>query len=202
MNPAELKPTIPWLSLGLLAVLLVLAPYAMTFPPHGSYYSGQTIHEPDSPASLYPLRITLIVFGLVATVVAFVEFVRAFHTAPAGVVPAAPAFAAFFACAVVGWRSYPYWVMGIYQVGIGTFPSRDQDPKTLIPMTWIGELWRLPVMFLPLLCYVVFPALAIFVLLLLWRRQFIAALITAGCSSVALVFMLAFSPDYTAWLMD
>ena len=67
----------PWLSLGLLAALLALTPYAMNFAPHGSYYVGGTVHAPDSPSSLYPYRVALVIFGLVATVIAFAELVRA-----------------------------------------------------------------------------------------------------------------------------
>ena len=202
MNSTVTRTQMPWLSIGLLAVLLCLVPYAMTFAPHGAYYVGQTLHTPDSSASLYPLREALVLFGLIATVVTFAQFLWSLRHGPASLVSAPPSFAAFFACAVVGWRSFPYWVMGVYQVGIGKFPPRDQDPKSMIPMTWIGELRRLPVMFLPLLCYVVLPGLALLSGVLLWRRQFVAAGITATCASVALVFMLSFSPKYMIWLMD
>ena len=174
----------------------------MSFGPHGSYYVGDTLHAPDSPDSLYPRRATLIVFGLAATVVAFGECLLALRHVRRRIAAMAPSLATFFACAVIGWRSYPYWAMGVYQVGIGSYPQRDQDPKALIPMTWIGEFWRLPVMFLYLICYLALPALAVQTIILLKRRQFFAAGVTAGCTSIALIFMLACSPDYMAWLMD
>jgi hypothetical protein len=202
MNPTASKTMIPWLSLGLLAALFGLAPYVMSFAPHGPYYVGQVLHDPDSSDSFYALRVMLVLFGLVATVVAFVQFLRSFRPGAPGFVSAVPSFAAFFACAVVGWRSFPYWIMGVYQVGIGAFPQRDQDPKSMIPMAWIGEFWRLPVMFLPLLCYLVLPGLTVLAGVLLWKRQFVAAGITVSCASVAFFFMLAFSPDYMTWLMD
>ena len=66
----------------------------------------------------------------------------------------------------------------------------------------IGEIWRLPVMLLPWLCYVVIPGLTVFAAVLVWRRQFAAAGITASCAVVALLFMMAFLPDYMSWLMD
>ena len=202
MNPATPKTTIPWLYVGLLVVLLALAPYAMSFAPHGGYYVGEALHASDSPYSLYPRRVALVIFGLAATVVAFAEFLWLLSRGRVTLGSTSPSLAALFACAVVGWRSYPYWVMGVYQVGIGAFPPRDQDPKSLIPMTWIGEFWRLPVMFLPLLCYVVIPGLAVLTIVSLRRRQFAAAGITAGCTSIALLFMMAFSPDYMVWLLD
>jgi len=202
MNSTIPKTKLPWLSLALLGILLILTPYATTFAPHGAYYVGQVLQKPDSPDSLYPLRVVLVLFGLVATVVTFAEFLRLLRHGGSRLATAAMSFAAFFASAVVGWRLFPYWVMGVYQVGIGAFPQRDQDPKSMIPMTWIGEFWRLPVLFLILLCYVVLPGLAVLAGVLLWKRQFTAAGITAGCTGIALMFMRAFSPDYMAWLMD
>ena len=202
MNPTAARTTTPWLSIGLLAVLLSLAPYVMTFAPYGPYYEGQALHAPEVTDLLYPLRVMLVLFGLMATVVAFAQFLRTFRRDASSLVSAAPSFATFFACAVVGWRSFPYWVMGVYQVKIGAFPPRDQDPKSMIPMIWIGELWRLPIMLLPLLSYVVLPGLAVLAVVLAWRRQYAAACITVSCESVALLFMLAFSPGYIGWLMD
>jgi len=110
--------------------------------------------------------------------------------------------AVFLACAVIGWRSYPYWATGVYQVGIGAFPPMDQDPKRLIPMIWIGELWRLPVLLLYLLCYVAAPALSLAVFAAFWRHRFVSGITTALCIGIVLIFMLGFSPDFVTWLMD
>jgi hypothetical protein len=198
---ADSKTALPWLSIILLVVLLGLVPYAMTFAPYGPDYLGGTLQMPNGPDSLYPVRVALILFGLVATVVALTQFVRTFRRAPSRI-SAVPSFAVFFACAVVGWRSIPYWVMGVFQVSLGAFPPRDQDPKGMIPMTWMSEFWRLPVLSLSLLGYVVLPGLVVLAGMLLWRRQFGGAVITASCASVALGFMLGFSPEYLSWLMD
>ena len=186
MNSTVTKTQMPWLSIGLLVVLLCLAPYAMTFAPDGAYYVGETRHTPESPASVYPLRVALVLFGLIATAVTFAQFLWSFRRGPESLVTAPPSFAAFFACAVVGWRSFPYWVMGVYQVRIGHFPPRDQDPKSMIPMTWIGELWRLPVMILPLLCYVLLPGLSFLSGVLLWRHPFVRAGIPGPVARVTL----------------
>ena len=174
----------------------------MSFAPHGSYYSEGVLRAADSPDSLYPRRVALVVFGLAAALVAFAEFILSMRGIREGVARFAPNAAAFLACAVVGWRSYPYWVMGVYQVAIGSFPPRDQDPKSLIPMIWIGDLWRLPVILLDALCFLAIPALAILTILALRQRRFVAAAITAFCTGVSLTFMLAFSPGYSIWLMD
>ena len=60
----NLRP--PWLSLGLLLVLVALAPYAMSFQPYPPYASSD---------SLQPHRVTLVLLGLTAAIVAFVQFV-------------------------------------------------------------------------------------------------------------------------------
>lgn len=192
MNTTNNNLRLPWLSLGLLLFLVALAPYVMSFQPY----------VPDAADSLHPRRVALVLFGLAAAVAALVEFVAELRRTHTDIVTTAPFAAVFLACAVVGWRSYPYWATGVYQVGIGAFPPMDQDPKGLMPMIWIGELWRLPVLLLPLLCYVAVPSLAVAVIVALWRRRFIAGFVTVLCIGITLLFMLGFSPDYVTWLMD
>ena len=78
----------------------------------------------------------------------------------------------------------------------------DQDPKNMIPMTCIGELWRGTVLLLYVLCYVAVPTLSVAAILELRRRHFVAGSITAACVGITLLFMLGFSPDYVLWLLD
>jgi hypothetical protein len=193
VNPTTTHLRLPWLSLGLLLLLVALAPFAMSLPPYPAYTSTD---------SLQPRRVALVVFGLTAAVAAFAECVALARRSRWDFIVLASLAAVFIACAVVGWRSYPYWSTGVYQVGIGAFPPRDQDPKNLIPMIWIGDFWRLPVLLLYLLCYVAVPVLSVAVIVALWRRRFVAGIITAVCIGITLVFMLGFSPDYVTWLMD
>jgi hypothetical protein len=177
----------------LLLILVALAPYAMGFQPYPEYASTD---------SLQPRRVSLVFLGLTATVAAFAEFMVMVRRARADALELASFAAVFLACAVVGWRSYPYWATGVYQVAIGAFPPMDQDPKRMIPMLWIGDLWRLPVLLLYLLCYAAVPVLSVAVIVALWRLRFVAGFITALCIGIVLTFMLGFSPDYIAWLMD
>jgi hypothetical protein len=135
-------------------------------------------------------------------IAAFVEFVAMARHSRGDLIALASFAAVFIACAVVGWRSYPYWATGVYQVGIGAFPPMDQDPKRLIPMAWIGDFWRLPVLLLYLLCYIAVPVLSLAAMLALWRRRFVAGIMTAVCIGITLLFMVGFSPGYVAWLMD
>lgn len=191
-SPGTNELRIPWFSLACLLILLALAPYAMSFRPYA----------PHAIDSLHPYRATLILLGLIATNAAFAEFIVTCFRRRSDVIAITPFAAAFLACAVVGWRSYPYWANGVYQVGIGAFPLMDQDPKGLIPMVWIGELWRLPVLLLYVLCYVALPALGIAAVVALLRHRFIVGGMTILCISITLILMLGFSPDYLTWLMD
>jgi hypothetical protein len=190
-NDSNLR--LPWLSLGLLLVLVALAPYAMSFQPYPAYSSTDPLQS---------RRVALVLLGLATAVVGFVEFVVNARSAPRDLLGIAAFASVFLACAVVGWRSYPYWATGVYQVGIGAFPPMDQDPKRMIPMIWIGDFWRLPIILLYLLCYVGVPVLAIAAIVAFVRRRFVAGITTALCIGIVLVFMLGFSPDYLIWLMD
>jgi hypothetical protein len=184
---------LPWCSLGLLLLLVVLAPYAMGFQPYRPY---------DSSDSLQPRRVALVLLGLSAAVAAFTELLLVARRARSDLIGLVPFAAVFLACAVVGWRNYPYWATGVYQVAIGAFPPMDQDPKRMIPMTWIGDLWRLPVLLLYLLCFLGVPTFLVGTVVAFWRRRFVSGFITAICVGIALTFMLGFSPDYVTWLMD
>ena len=172
---------------------MALAPYAMSFQPYPPYVSTD---------ALQPRRVALVLLGLTSAIVAFVELVAMARHTRTDFVKLAPFAAVFLACAVVGWRSYPYWATGVYQVGIGAFPPMDQDPKRMIPMLWIGDLWRLPVLLLYLLCYIGVPVLSVAAMAAFWRRRFFAGVVTALCVGIVLVFMLRFSPHYVLWLMD
>jgi len=162
----------------------------MSFPPY------------TSTDSLQPRRVALVLVGLTTAAVALIEFMAMIRQARTDIVGAASFVSVVLACAVLGWRSYPYWITGVYQVATGAFPPMDQDPKGLIPMIWIGELWRLPVLLIYLLCYVTVPALSIAVIVAFRRRRFASGAATALGIGIILIFMLGFSPNYVAWLMD
>ena len=103
---------------------------------------------------------------------------------------------------IVGWRSYPYWVNGVYQIDLGAYHPMDQDPKGLIPMTWIGEGWRLPVMLLYPLLFVSVPILATLSIRAVLKRQYLSGSMTIVFLGIAIIFMSAFSPNYMTWLLD
>lgn len=180
------RARLPWLTLLLIVALLAVTPYAMGFAPA----------DP-----LRAQRVLLVVFGLLATAVASVECLVMVRRRPA--LPSIlGCVTAWFACAVLGWRSLPYWVTGAYAVYSGRAPRVDLDPKGLIPMTWLGELWRLGVLAL----YAVSPLIVVAAVLgsvsLVRRRAELQSGMSLACAAVGLAFLLGFSPGYLTWLMD
>jgi hypothetical protein len=167
----------------------------MGFPP-----SERAISPATEP--LYAQRVALVIFGLLACIVAAVHFAITLVRHRPAFVSAAPSAALSVACFVIGWRCFPYWALGVYQVGIGAFPGRDQDPKSLIPMTWIGELWRLPILLFQFAIIIVAPYLLVTAGILLWRRRFVPAAVTIVGASVATFFFLHSASDYMTWLLD
>jgi hypothetical protein len=190
------------LSLGLLALLVMLAPYAMSLRPFEDIYTMGVYGAKHSTDALFPVRQGLILLGLGTTVFALGQLILSFLRNPKDLIGLAPHIAVFLASAVIGWRSYPYWAEGVYQVDIGAYPSTDQDPKALMPMVWIGDLWRMPVVLLYLVCYVAIPLLVIASVVGFLKRRYVPAGITAAGIAVAVVPMIWFSPNYLGWLMD
>ncbi len=78
----------------------------------------------------------------------------------------------------------------------------DQDPKGMVPMIWIGDLWRLPVVLIEILCFISVPILLGAAIRALWQRRIAVSVTTMLCIGIVLVFMIGFSPGYMGWLMD
>lgn len=164
----------------------------MSFPPF----------DFDASDSLYLPRTTLTILGLLAVIAAFTEFIYLLARYRRDVFTIATNAAALLACAVLGWRSYPYWTNGVYRMRSGAFRFHLQDPKDLAPMIWIGDFWRIPVLLLYLVCYVAIPALLILSVIAFRRRMRVAATVIALCATTALMFMIGFSPKYVDWILD
>ncbi len=182
-------------------MLLLLTPYAMSFTPFAGIYTFGTYRAPYDTDPLQFQRVGLVAFGLCATVVAAIELCVILFRRPS--LPSIlTCIAAWFACAVVGWRSFPYWATGVYAACSGRVPYTDLDPKGLIPMTWLGDLWRLAVLLLYPAAILAIPAGIVGSVLLFRRHAGIRTAIPALCAAIGILFLLAFSPTYVGWLMD
>src|SRR4051794_34956880 len=119
----------------------------MSFTPFAGIHTFGTYRAPYDTDPLQTQRVGLVAFGLCATVIVAIEFCVMLFRRP-GLPTIFACIAAWFACAVIGWRSFPYWATGVYAACSGRVPYTDLDPKGLIPMTWLGDIWRLAVLLL------------------------------------------------------
>lgn len=108
----------------------------------------------------------------------------------------------FFALFALGWKNIPYWANGLFFVfRHGT--SSAYDPKGLIPMLWLSEGWRLPLLILFLLMVV----FLLFNLIRLIARGFNSKPY-GKYNTISLIWsilcILSFAgvPSYFYWLMD
>jgi hypothetical protein len=201
MNTDAPKAVFPWVTLSFTAVLLLLAPYAMSFVPFEGIYKFGTYRAPYESDPLNTQRVLVIAFGLSASAISAIEIFVVILRRP-GLPSILTCYAAWFACSVVGWRSFPYWVTGVYAACSGRVPWTDLDPKGLIPMTWIGDMWRLNVLFL-------YPAAALAIIAgivgsigLFRGGAGIRSAMPVVCVAIGLLFLFALSPNYNGWLMD
>ncbi len=201
MNQESPKLVIPRLSMALLALLLGLAPYAMQFTPFAGIYTHGAYKAPYETDPLLAQRIGLIAFGLVVPVLAVIDVILAI-VRRAGWLSVIAWVEAWFACLVLGWRSFPYWVAGVYAVYSERVPRADMDPKGVVPIKWLGEIWGTTILLLYPVAVVVIPVGLIGSLVLFRRRSGFRALIPGGCAMVSLVFLVWFSPNYVGWFMD
>ncbi len=186
---------LPWMSLVLLAVLVAVSPYAMGFP----------LAEMGRAAKEDPLngpRGALILLGLIAFLLSAVEVAVTGRRHGWKAETILPVIALAIACFVIGWRLMPYWALGTYQQSIGGQPFRDMDPKNHMPMIWIGELWRLPILLFQFLAFALLPGGAFAAIILLGRRHYLPAAITFGGIAIAAYYFFRFRADYIVWLMD
>jgi hypothetical protein len=200
MNTGE-RASLPWVTLLVIAVLLALTPYAMTFTPFQGIYSFGPYEAAYDTDPLQARRVGLVAFGLCGTVLASLELLWVLYRR-SQVSSMLTCVAAWFACAVVGWKSFPYWVTGVFAAYSGRAPLADFDPKGLIPMIWLGELWRFGVLLLYPMALLVAPAALVASILCFRRRAYVRSAIPLACASIGLVFLFCFSPDYLGWLMD
>lgn len=184
----------------LLVGLLALAPFAMRFTPFEGIYEHGVWGAHHAADSLYTQRAGLVLFGLVASaadVFCFTAVVALQRCRQYAIV----SFGLTLAALVLGWRMYPYWATGVFSVMRGALPRTDLDPKALMPMSWTGELWRLPILLLDTISIIGIPTLLVFAAIALFRKAWTKAAALAFCVGVTVV-AYCFSPNYWDWLLD
>jgi hypothetical protein len=187
---------------GILVALVVASPLAMSFTPFPEMGQHGVWSQAYAANPSYGLRASLIAFGLLGTVAAVAIAVATYARERRWSRRTLAATSVAVSCWAVGWRSYPYWVNGVFRAS-DVAAGGAYDPKALPPMTWIGELWRVPVIILYPLAF-------------LWATVVLAAALraiftTGGKSrwawaviitSAITLGSLLYCPGYGPWLMD
>lgn len=190
------------MSFWCMVVLVVLSPYAMSFRPYEKIYElgvNQATHVNDIA---FTARLSLIVVGFALSASSALELAMYMFRRQKSRSQLAVLLASFAACCVIGFRSFPYWVTGVYATLNGTSPLVDMDPKWLLPFGIWLDVWRMSVLAL----YVLAVSTLIFCTreaLSLWRhgeRADAATIFIPVC--VIVFFLIGFSPGYVNWLMD
>lgn len=195
------RPTISLLVL--VALTFGIGFWASTLPPAPQVADlGAWSYSVDSDP-IATTRLSLIIAGLLAPLVAAVAAVRYNPRDKRDLLPLTLVAACVTACFAFGWRNIPYWANGVYRTDLGEFEYLDMDPKALPPMIWIGEFWRLPVALFPIALLVmtaaVFPLVG-------WawmhERARIRPLLAIFTVGVAWVPMFWRVDNYFGWLLD
>src|SRR5262245_26932563 len=129
----------------LLCLLLIAAPFAMSFTPYGNICTDLPIQGDP----LYRIRASLIFGGLFSSVLSIILLLwqlmkKSNQILETTVVSNVVLQMSITICSLaVGWVAFPYWVNGVFQGYRGNRPADCYlsffDPKNLMPMIWIGE---------------------------------------------------------------
>ena len=180
---------LPVISTVLVVILLSAVPFASRFTP-----------DPSDPG-LRLVQTIVVAAGLIVACLSIIPVhlslvaSRSWHRT-------AMLYSACLVCFAIGWHCLPYWATGVYARDLGIFPSADMDPKRLIPMTWIGEIWRIGVLLVALITGVSSPLLIGVAVHSAVHRRWLDAGLTVVFAVLAGGFLFWLQRDYTGWLMD
>ena len=180
----------------------------MLFTPHGNICTDLPIQADP----LYGIRASLILGGLVVSVLSFTLMLwqlikkRNQILETRLVSKVALELSVTFCSLAIGWVAFPYWVNGVFQGYRGNRPADCYlsafDPKYLMPMIWVGEIWRLGVMLIFLAGIFIGPALLLVSLAsTIKAKSWKEGVATVVCLAItgAILFL---SPGYATWLAD
>jgi hypothetical protein len=184
-----IQSKLPAISTVLVGIVLCAVPFASRFTP-----------DPIDPG-LRHIQTLCVVAGLfvallsIAPVHLSILGSRSWHRT-------AMLYSACLVCFAIGWRCIPYWATGVYARDIGLYPPADMDPKRLVPMIWIGEIWRIGVLGMALITGISAPILVAVAAHSAFRRLWLDAGLTLLFAVLAVGFLFWFQRDFTGWLLD
>ncbi|MCK9611916.1 MAG: hypothetical protein WC401_04740 [Bacteroidales bacterium] len=186
------------------AVVLALVPVANLFVPYASSFSPDVDISRINPASdpNYLYRLLIISAGLALTIISLLVLVISLFIKKYNTENKLANLSIFIFVYVVGWMFMPYWANGLFYVfSEGT--SSLYDPKSLLPMNIIGEIWRIPILLLYGLLLVYLASSFIWVIISsISQRKAGTAQIIILIFNLLVVASYFFSPHYFYWLLD
>ena len=202
------------LQILILALLLIVAPFAMCLTPYESIFTETAGRVQFNSYLINPVRTVLIVLGLSLSFVSFILLVRELSEAVNEIIDShliqrVILRTSISICSItVGWAALPFWAHGGFQYFFHKYQSVDESfigdfyPKALMPENWIGVSWSLGVLIFALVLFLSGPILILLNLGFCiksenWKRDLV--------SSALLVLSMAFfvwSPNYWACFWD
>jgi len=153
------------------------------------------------PYSEYMLRFSIIFTGLLITIIALIITIISLFFKQHKAADKLANLSMLVFIFVAGWIALPYWVNGLYVVFVhGT--SSAFEPQYLLPMSIIGEIWRIPVLVLyPLiLIYLVFSFIRFVVMVIKYYRPKAKNLLIL-LFNILIIVAWFFVPHYFYWLL-
>jgi len=150
----------------------------------------------------YLLRFSVIFSGLLLTLIALFIFIISLFFSKHTASDKMANLSMFVFVFVIGWMAIPFWTNGLYHVFCcGT--SSLFDPKSLLPMTIIGEVWRIPVLVLypVLLIYLLFSLIRFIVVVIKHKNPGVYNLLIL-IFNLLIIVAYFFTPRYFYWLLD
>jgi hypothetical protein len=188
-----------------LILLLFVTPYAMTFTPYEKIFDEGVWQVSLRSDPIFYLRAILIVFGLLGGALSALIAIEGLNRQNFGANNQILLISMGLCSLTIGWVAFPYWINGMFQTYSGFYTHEglhDFDPKALMPMIWIGEIWRLGVIVIFL--SVLFGGPLIFlanIILTLRKRSWMKGLATIiFLVLTSLIYFL--SPKYGYWIGD
>lgn len=186
----------------ILLLMLALTPYAITFSPYVGIYTDGVWFTSLDLDPLYWVRVSLIIFGLLGAILSLVfltwEIVRGGWKGSDLILQLSMVLCSLS----IGWRSFPYWVNGMFQAYSGNARLSDFDPKALMPEIWVGQIWTYVVLIIYLLAFIGIPIILLAnIVLIIRRKTWKQGIGTAICLTIISIVFIC-SPDYWRWLAD
>jgi hypothetical protein len=186
----------------ILILLIIFTPYVMTFAPYERIYMDGVWSTPWHLDSQYSLRVILIIAGLLGGVFSFLCLMYELKRSDWEINNVLLQASMTLCSLSIGWRSFPYWVNGVYQAHKGNARLADFDPKALMPEIWIGDIWRLGAGLISIFAIAGIPVLFLYTLISfkenkMWKPSIATVLCLAMLTAVQI-----YSPQYMNWLMD